>query len=140
MDSWSDSLDFDDEFEKLVYRVNPPRVTVDNTSSGNATVVKVDSANKHGSLLEVVQVLTDLNLTISRAYISSDGEWFMDVFHVIDQDGNKIQDEEVISRIQHVGLKTLSCFIYYESFIFRTLYVEFYNLHPHIYLSFTFRA
>ncbi|RWR87001.1 ACT domain-containing protein [Cinnamomum micranthum f. kanehirae] len=100
MDSWSDSLDFDDEFEKLVYRVNPPRVTVDNTSSGNATVVKVDSANKHGSLLEVVQVLTDLNLTISRAYISSDGEWFMDVFHVIDQDGNKIQDEEVISRIQ----------------------------------------
>lgn len=38
----------------------------------------MDSANKHGSLLEVVQVLTDLNLTISRAYISSDGEWFMD--------------------------------------------------------------
>lgn len=32
----------------------------------------------HGSLLEVVQVLTDLNLTISRAYISSDGELFMD--------------------------------------------------------------
>ena len=139
----------------------------------------MDSANKHGSLLEVVQVLTDLNLTISRAYISSDGEWFMDgristseswfffffsffffvlflcgmvgvyffltplflaVFHVIDQDGNKIQDEEVFSRIQQVGLKTLSCFIYYESFIFRTLYVEFYNLHPHIYFSFTFRA
>lgn len=39
---------------------------------------QVDSANKHGSLLEVVQALTDLNLTISRAYISSDGEWFMD--------------------------------------------------------------
>lgn len=38
----------------------------------------MDSANKYGSLLEVVQVLTDLNLTISRAYISSDGEWFMD--------------------------------------------------------------
>jgi hypothetical protein len=38
----------------------------------------VDSANKYGSLLEVVQVLTDLKLTIKRAYISSDGEWFMD--------------------------------------------------------------
>lgn len=34
--------------------------------------------NKHGILLEVVQVLMDLNLTIKRAYISSDGEWFMD--------------------------------------------------------------
>ena len=40
--------------------------------------VQVDSANKRGSLLEVVQVLTDLNLIIRRAYISSDGEWFMD--------------------------------------------------------------
>lgn len=39
---------------------------------------QVDSANKYGILLEVVQVLTDLNLTIRRAYISSDGEWFMD--------------------------------------------------------------
>lgn len=40
--------------------------------------VQVDSANKYGTLLEVVQVLTDLKLTIKRAYISSDGEWFMD--------------------------------------------------------------
>lgn len=40
--------------------------------------LQVDSANKRGSLLEVVQVLTDLNLQIKRAYISSDGGWFMD--------------------------------------------------------------
>jgi hypothetical protein len=40
--------------------------------------LQVDSANKYGTLLEVVQVLTDLKLTINRAYISSDGEWFMD--------------------------------------------------------------
>ncbi|XP_058093110.1 ACT domain-containing protein ACR4-like [Magnolia sinica] len=100
MDCWSSSPDIDDEYEKLVIRMNPPRVTIDNNSSRNATLVEVGSANKHGSLLEVVQVLTDLNLTISRAYISSDGEWFMDVFHVIDQDGNKIWDDEVINRIQ----------------------------------------
>ena len=40
--------------------------------------VQVDSANEHGILLEVVQILTDLNLTIRKAYISSDGGWFMD--------------------------------------------------------------
>lgn len=113
MDSWSSSaspLDvIDDEYEKLVIRMNPPRVTVDNTSSRKATLVKVDSANKHGSLLEVVQVLTDLNLTISRAYISSDGEWFMDVFHVIDKDGNKLWDEEVINHIQQsLGARSFS--------------------------------
>jgi hypothetical protein len=40
--------------------------------------MQVDSANKHGILLEVVQLLTDLDLTISKAYISSYGGWFMD--------------------------------------------------------------
>lgn len=39
---------------------------------------QVDSANKHGILLEMVQVLTDLDLVISKSYISSDGGWFMD--------------------------------------------------------------
>ncbi|KAF8378036.1 hypothetical protein HHK36_029369 [Tetracentron sinense] len=100
MDCWSSSLDVDDEFEKLVFRMNPPRVTVDNASSRKATLITVDSSNKHGSLLEVVQVLIDLNLTIRRAYISSDGQWFMDVFHVIDQDGNKLSEGEVTERIQ----------------------------------------
>ncbi|KAH7670223.1 [Protein-PII] uridylyltransferase protein [Dioscorea alata] len=96
----SSLIDIDDEYEKLVIRMNPPRVTVDNTTSRKATLVKVDSVNKHGSLLDVVQVLTDLNITIKRAYISSDGEWFMDVFHVVDEDGNKLIDYEVSDKIQ----------------------------------------
>lgn len=37
--------------------------------------------NKPGILLEVVQILTDLDLTITKAYISSDGGWFMDGMH-----------------------------------------------------------
>lgn len=45
---------------------------------GFCDVSQVDSANEYGILLEVVQILTDLNLTISKAYISSDGGWFMD--------------------------------------------------------------
>ncbi|KAJ6347037.1 hypothetical protein OIU76_003684 [Salix suchowensis] len=99
MDCWS-PITTDDEFEKLVIRMNPPRVTVDNVSSRKTTLIKVDSANKRGSLLEVVQVLTDLNLLIKRAYISSDGEWFMDVFHVTDQHGNKLSEDDVAERIQ----------------------------------------
>ncbi|KAL2926950.1 ACT domain-containing protein ACR6, partial [Bienertia sinuspersici] len=59
------------------------RVTIDNTSSKNTTLIKVDSANKKGSLLEVVQVLIDMSIIIKRAYISSDGEWFMDGEHLI---------------------------------------------------------
>jgi hypothetical protein len=39
---------------------------------------------KQGLLLEVVQVLTDLNLTISKGFISSDAGWFMDGAYVLD--------------------------------------------------------
>ncbi|KAL4570089.1 hypothetical protein LXL04_025740 [Taraxacum kok-saghyz] len=100
MDCWSPSVNVDQEFAKLLNRMHPPRVTVDNITDRKATLIKVDSANKRGSLLEVVQVLTDLNILIKRAYISSDGEWFMDVFHVTDQYGNKLKEDNVADQIQ----------------------------------------
>ncbi|XP_042058186.1 ACT domain-containing protein ACR6-like [Salvia splendens] len=90
----------DDEFAKLLRRINPPRVVIDNDACEDATIIQVDSVNKHGILLQVVQILTDLDLVIKKAYISSDGGWFMDVFNVIDQNGNKIRDQETISYIQ----------------------------------------
>ncbi|KAG5588907.1 hypothetical protein H5410_039421 [Solanum commersonii] len=91
---------FLDEYEKLVFRMTIPRVMIDNTSCSNATLVKIDSARKHGILLEAVQVLTDLNLSIKKAYVSCDGRWFMDVFHVTDLDGNKLTDKRFISYIE----------------------------------------
>ncbi|XVF52723.1 hypothetical protein PTKIN_Ptkin05aG0041200 [Pterospermum kingtungense] len=89
-----------DEYEKLVIRMSTPRVVIDNAVCPTATLVKVDSARRHGILLDAVQVLTDLNLSIKKAYISSDGQWFMDVFHVTDLNGNKLTDESVISYIE----------------------------------------
>ncbi|KAK9143682.1 hypothetical protein Syun_013082 [Stephania yunnanensis] len=94
---WPGSLD---EYEKLVIRMNTPRVVIDNAVCATSTVVKVDSARKHGILLEAVQVLTDLNLSIKKAYISSDGRWFMDVFHVTDKNGDKLTDKNVIRYIE----------------------------------------
>ncbi|KAK2981209.1 hypothetical protein RJ640_030598 [Escallonia rubra] len=91
---------FDPDFESLMERINAPRVCIDNDTCHDCTLVKVDSANKHGILLDMVQVLTDLDLVISKSYICSDGVWFMDVFHVTDQLGNKIIDESLIHYIQ----------------------------------------
>ncbi|XVE63703.1 hypothetical protein DITRI_Ditri07aG0041200 [Diplodiscus trichospermus] len=98
----------DDEFAKLIRRINPPRVVVDNDASDHATFIQVDSVNRHGILLEVVQVLSDLNLVVTKAYISSDAGWFMDVFYVTDNHGNKITDEQTLSYIQ----KTLEDKVY----------------------------
>ncbi|MCO5610388.1 hypothetical protein L7F22_064624 [Adiantum nelumboides] len=97
-----------DEYQKFVWRMNPPRVVVDNTSCDKATLFKIDSSNRHGILLEVVQLLTDLDLNIHKAYISSDGGWFMDVFHVTDAMGNKVTTEETLSYIEKsIGIKHL---------------------------------
>lgn len=89
-----------DEFEKLVFRLSTPRVAIDNAVDPTATLVKIDSARRDGILLEAVQVLTDLNLSIKKAYISSDRQFSMDVFHVTDLNGNKLTDESVISYIE----------------------------------------
>ncbi|KAJ0716327.1 putative [Protein-PII] uridylyltransferase [Helianthus annuus] len=97
------------DYAKLIRRMNPPRVTIDNSSSADATVIQVESVNKPGILLEVVQVLTDLNLVITKAYISSDGRWFMDVFNVKQRNGNKVLESDafyVPSLESSVGLKS----------------------------------
>ncbi|XP_074589268.1 ACT domain-containing protein ACR4-like [Curcuma longa] len=99
----------DDEYAKFIKRMNPPRVVVDNEACENATVIWVDSINQHGVLLEVVQVLIDLKLTVKKAYISSDGRWFMAVFNVTDRDGDKVRDRGLISHIQK-SLGTDACF------------------------------
>ncbi|KAL0928386.1 hypothetical protein M5K25_000263 [Dendrobium thyrsiflorum] len=110
IDRWSASNEVDDEYEKLVIRMNPPRVSVDNNSNEKATLIKVASANKHGSLLQVLQALIDLNLTIKKAYISSDGQWVMDVFHVVDEEGNKLYHSEVTEIIQQsLSSRAFSC-------------------------------
>lgn len=73
---------------------------MDNDSCHDCTLIKIDSVNKPGILLEVVQILTDLDFIITKAYISSDGSWFMDVFHVTDQQGKKITDNKIIDFIE----------------------------------------
>lgn len=90
-------ISFLDEYEK---RMTTPRVMIDNAGCSNATRVMIDSARKQGILLEAVQVMTDLNLSIQKAYICSDGRWFMDVFHVSDLNGNKVTDESVINYLE----------------------------------------
>lgn len=93
---------FDPEFDSLSERIYGPncKVCIDNDSLEDCTVVKVDSIKRQGLLLEVVQVLMDMNLIISKSYISFDAGWFMDVFHVKDEHGNKLTDQRVINYIQ----------------------------------------
>lgn len=95
-----DHIPFLEEYEKLIVRMNTPRVMIDNAGCLDATRIMIDSARKDGILLEAVQVLTDLNLSIKKGYVSSDGRWNMDVFHVTNLDGNKLTDDSIINCIE----------------------------------------
>uniref|UniRef100_A0A1D1YD71 ACT domain-containing protein ACR n=1 Tax=Anthurium amnicola TaxID=1678845 RepID=A0A1D1YD71_9ARAE len=103
----------DDWYAELVQRMHTPSFLVDNDACVNSTIIKVirvEGMNKQVILLEVVQVLADLNLMITKANMSFDGEWFMDVFHVTDADGNKLQGKKVINKIQE-SLATKASFL-----------------------------
>ncbi|CAI5481917.1 unnamed protein product [Closterium sp. Yama58-4] len=89
-----------DELRALNIRNNPPSIVFDNVSDERSTLVKVGSASRHGCLLEVVQLLSDLNLVIPKAFISSDAAWFVDVFHVRDSAGEKLRDRRLMAYIQ----------------------------------------
>ncbi|KAJ6294299.1 hypothetical protein OIU76_022393 [Salix suchowensis] len=99
-----------DAYAKLLRRVNSPRVVVDNDACEHATVIQVDTVKRQVALLEVVQVLTDLNLAITKAYMSSDGVWFMNVFYVTDDHGNKIRDEGIFNCIEK-ALESDACMV-----------------------------
>eukprot|EP00803_Ostreobium_quekettii_P006557 evm.model.scf_1561.6 EVM.evm.TU.scf_1561.6 scf_1561:31296-32941(-) len=90
------------EHTVLELRVNPPNVDVDNRTSEAHTIITVDSANRPGTLVEVVQCLTELNLAIKGTQISSDGGWFVDVFCVTELNGAKVTDEVKVDTIKKV--------------------------------------
>ena len=90
------------EYATLELRVNPPTVRVDNDLEDRSTVVIVESANRPGTLVEVVERLTELGLGVRTAQISSESSWFVDVFHVTNGEGEKIRNKRTLERIENI--------------------------------------
>ncbi|KAH0468092.1 hypothetical protein IEQ34_003125 [Dendrobium chrysotoxum] len=95
-----DCSNFDSEFVPVSECIPPLRVCVDNETFEDCTLLRVEGENLHGILLQIVQALSDLDLIISKASISADGGWFMNVFHVTDHHGHKLRDPSFIRYMQ----------------------------------------
>ncbi|CAL9133360.1 unnamed protein product [Musa acuminata var. zebrina] len=98
----------EDEYTKLIRMMNSARVVIDNDACEDSTVVQVDCVKEHMLLLQLVQVLSDLNLVIKKAYITSDGNWFMDVFKVTDREGKKLRDQKILDYLK-TSLESTAC-------------------------------
>jgi [protein-PII] uridylyltransferase len=78
----------------------PPRVLINNTASRTHTVVEVNGRDRPGLLFELTRALTQLNLQIFSAKISTYGEKVVDVFYVKDLFGHKVEREDRIKAIR----------------------------------------
>ncbi|MEM7170508.1 MAG: [protein-PII] uridylyltransferase [Pseudomonadota bacterium] len=82
-----------------VFKVTP-RVLIDNRASADHTVIEVNGRDRAGLLYEVTQILTDLNLTIQSALVSTYGERAVDVFYVRDRKGLKIESKSKLKLME----------------------------------------
>ncbi|KAK1301826.1 hypothetical protein QJS10_CPB12g00041 [Acorus calamus] len=87
-------------------------ILIDNDACEDATVIRVDSENKHGNLLEglelelrtkdregllsdITRTLTENGMCIRRAEMSIEDGMVVDNFHVTDMLGNLVEAKEV---------------------------------------------
>ena len=90
----------------LVSKIEP-RVVIDNDSSDAFTVIEVYSADLPGMLYHITQTLADFGLNIHKAYIATEVEQLIDIFYVVDGQGNKIVDKGFKQEIVQGLLYTL---------------------------------
>ncbi|MGY9004612.1 MAG: [protein-PII] uridylyltransferase [Alphaproteobacteria bacterium] len=77
-----------------------PRVMINNKASATNTVIEVNGRDRPGFLYDVTAVLTDLNLQIASAKISTYGTRAVDVFYVKDLFGLKVSHESRLPLIR----------------------------------------
>jgi [protein-PII] uridylyltransferase len=67
-----------------------PDVVINNALSDQFTVIEVAGRDRTGLLFELTSALSDLNLDIASAHITTYGEKAVDVFYVTDLTGKKV--------------------------------------------------
>ncbi len=70
-----------------------PAVTIDNDASNDATVVEVSGRDRPGLLQVLAQTLADAGLSVQSAHVENYGERAVDAFYVVNEDGEKLEDE-----------------------------------------------
>jgi [protein-PII] uridylyltransferase len=84
-----------------------PRVLIDNEASSTHTIIEVNGRDRPGLLHDVTRALTELNLQIANAKISTYGHKVIDVFYVKDVFGLKITEAPKRKRIRDTLLAAL---------------------------------
>ena len=76
------------------------RVVIDNDISDSYTVIEVHSEDGVGQLYHITQTLADFGINIYRAFIATEVHQLIDIFYVLDNEGQKITDASFASEIK----------------------------------------
>ncbi len=81
-------------------RRNRTEVKIDNETSDHFTVIDVFADDKQGLLHEIAKTLYDIELSVHSARIGTRLDQVVDVFHVTQRNGNKVEDAATCESIQ----------------------------------------
>ncbi len=84
------------------------KVIIDNKSSENYSVIEVYAADLPGQLYHITQAMADFGLNIHKAYIATEVEQLIDVFYVLDSQGQKLIDQDFKQEVTQGILHSIS--------------------------------
>jgi len=92
------------QFHKVLPRgkVRTPRVSFDNRSSPDHTVLRVEASDRLGLLYDLLHALTEQGLAIKQALIDTPKRVARDEFHLTDGDGRKITDLSRLRKLRTI--------------------------------------
>ena len=84
------------------------KVEIDNRESDRYSVVEVYAQDRIGLLYDITRSLSDFGLSICRARIGSRSDQAVDVFYVLDNNGQKVSDKKIQEEIKKELLHAVS--------------------------------
>lgn len=78
----------------------PTQVRVDNSTAEQHSIIDVFAHDRRGLLYTVTRTLFELGLSVAAARIWTFADQVVDVFYVTDENGHKIEDENIILHIK----------------------------------------
>lgn len=84
------------------------KVEIDNQESDRYSVVEVYAQDRTGLLYDITRSLSDFGLSIYRARIGSRSDQAVDVFYVLDSNGQKVADKKIQEEIKKELLHAVS--------------------------------
>ncbi len=82
----------------------PLKVEIDNAASDRATIIEVYAHDRPGLLYDITRQISSLGLNIILTKITTEVDQALDIFYVLDEQGNKVLDFDRLDEIK-TGLR-----------------------------------